>query len=261
MAEWNDGENVPLGVVRGSGVPDHASGPERAAVELAHATELLDEVKRGLRGGTLRLYRPRPTLAFGQRDTRLAGFEAARDAARAHGFEPVVRKAGGRAAAYHEGTLIVDHIEPAREAMVGHRHRFEVFGALYAGVLQTLGVDARVGEIPGEYCPGEYSVHGVPVGYVAGGGIDGPAGTTAAGRLKLVGTAQRVVAGAWLFSSVFVVSDAQPVRAVLTDVYGALELPFDPATAGAADDLVPGLTVNAVETALLAMYRERGAVA
>ncbi|MDQ4491517.1 lipoate--protein ligase family protein [Sinomonas sp. ASV486] len=259
MAEWNDGESVQLGLVRGSGVPDGGSGAERAAAELAHATELLDEVKRGVRGATLRLYRPRPTLAFGQRDTRLAGFDAARDAARAHGFEPVVRKAGGRAAAYHEGTLIVDHIEPAREAMVGHRHRFEVFGALYAGVLQALGVDARVGEIPGEYCPGEYSVHGVPVGFGTGTAVSGR--TTAAGRLKLVGTAQRVVAGAWLFSSVFVVSDAEPVRAVLTDVYRALALPFDPATAGAADDLVPGLTVDAVETALLAMYRERGAVA
>lgn len=269
MAEWNGGAHVPLELVRGSGLAgagadpaDGAQAPgERAAAELARAIELLDEVKRGVRGGTLRLYRPRPTLAFGQRDTRLPGFEAAREASLAHGFEPVVRRAGGRAAAYHEGTLIVDHIEPAREAMVGHRHRFEVFGELYAQVLRTLGVDARVGEIPGEYCPGEFSVHGVPPGVVHASLPPGAEGTTAGGRLKLVGTAQRVVAGAWLFSSVFVVSDAEPVRAVLTDVYRALELPFDPATAGAADDLVPGLTVGAVEEALLAMYRTRDALA
>jgi lipoate-protein ligase A len=277
VAEWNDGATVPLAVVRGSGLDTRAAdtaaaGGGRAGAELAHAAELLDEVKRGVaRGtssgtsggassGTLRLYRPRPTLAFGQRDTRLAGFAAAGEAARARGFEPVVRKAGGRAAAYHEGTLIVDHIEPAREAMVGHRHRFEVFGELYASVLRGLGVDAHMGEIPGEYCPGEFSVHGVPAGTVLPG-LDGAGRTTAGGRLKLVGTAQRVVAGAWLFSSVFVVSDAAPVRAVLTDVYRALELPFDPATAGAADDLVAGLTVDAVEEALLAMYRERGALA
>ncbi|WP_245827711.1 lipoate--protein ligase family protein [Sinomonas mesophila] len=253
MAEWNEGGSVRLDVV--AGLPA-GSG---AAAELGGAAELLDEVKRGLRGGTLRLYRPRPTMAFGQRDTRLPGFEAAREASRAHGFEPVVRKAGGRAAAYHGGTLIVDHIEPAHEAMVGHRHRFEVFGELYARVLRSLGVDARVGEIPGEYCPGEFSVHGVPDGVLAG--ADDPELTTAAGRVKLVGTAQRVVAGAWLFSSVFVVSDAVPVRAVLTDVYRALDLPFDPATAGAADDLVPGLAVDEVEAALLAMYREHGALA
>jgi lipoate-protein ligase A len=257
VAGWNGGDHVPLEVVSGTGLGGSAGGG--AAAELGRAMELLDEVKRGARGGTLRLYRPQRTLAFGQRDTRLPGFEAARSAALAHGFEPVVRRAGGRAAAYHAGTLIVDHIEPAREAMVGHRHRFEVFGDLYAGALRTLGVDARVGEIPGEYCPGEFSVHGVP----AGAGLparSGPGGTTAGGRLKLVGTAQRVVAGAWLFSSVFVVADAAPVRAVLTDVYRALALPFDPATAGAADDLVPGLTVDAVEAALLAMYRDQGAL-
>ena len=243
MAAWNDGASAPLAVIEDRDTSD-------AAAQLARAAELLDEVKRGLRGPTLRLYRPRPTMAFGQRDTRLPGFEAARAASLAHGFEPVVRKAGGRAAAYHEGTLIVDHIEPASEAMVGHRHRFEVFGELYADVLRGLGVDARVGEIPGEYCPGEYSVHGVP-------GLGSPA----AGPVKLVGTAQRVVAGAWLFSSVFVVSDAAPVRAVLTDVYRALELPFDPRTAGAADDVVPGLTVDAVERSLLEMYAEQGALA
>ena len=258
MAEWNEGGSVRLDVVMGSGLPE-GSG---AAAELAGAAALLDEVKRGQRGGTLRLYRPRPTMAFGQRDTRLPGFEAAREASRAHGFEPVIRKAGGRAAAYHGGTLIVDHIEPAREAMVGHRHRFEVFGELYARVLRSLGVDARVGEIPGEYCPGEFSVYGVPDGAASSpAGAEGPELTTAAGRVKLVGTAQRVVAGAWLFSSVFVVSDAEPVRAVLTDVYRALDLPFDPATAGAADDLVPGIGVDHVEAALLTMYREHGAVA
>ncbi|WP_156144070.1 lipoate--protein ligase family protein [Sinomonas humi] len=238
---------APLAVIEDRDTSD-------AAAQLARAAELLDEVKRGLRGATLRLYRPLPTMAFGQRDTRLPGFEAARAASLSRGFEPVVRKAGGRAAAYHEGTLIVDHIEPAAEAMVGHRHRFEVFGELYAEVLRSVGVDARVGEIPGEYCPGEYSVHGVPrEGTTAGGGLERP--------IKLVGTAQRVVSGAWLFSSVFVVSDALPVRAVLTDVYRALELPFDPSTAGAADDLVPGLTVDAVEQSLLAMYAEQGALA
>jgi lipoate-protein ligase A len=238
-AIWNEGLVPPLAVIEEGPSGDPAG-------QLARAAELLDEVKRGVRGPTLRLYRPGPTMAFGQRDTRLPGFEAAREASRALGFEPVVRKAGGRAAAYHEGTLIVDHIEPAAEAMVGHRHRFEVFGELYAEVLRGLGVDARVGEIPGEYCPGEYSVHGVPRDALP---------------VKLVGTAQRVVAGAWLFSSVIVVSDAAPVRKVLTEVYRALELPFEPSTAGAADDLVPELTVATVEQALLAMYRERGALA
>ena len=44
------------------------------------------------------------------------------------------------------------------------------------------------------------------------------------------------------------------VRAVLEDVNAALGLEWDPATAGAAEDDVPGLTVDAVERAVLDAY-------
>ena len=192
---------------------DHTLG---AARDLELGLELLTLAKTGGIGPTLRLYRPAPTVAFGQRDTRLPGFEAAAQTCRDHGFEPLVRKAGGRAAAYHEGTLV-------------------------AQALRDVGVQADVGEIPGEYCPGEFSVHGTH-----------PADPTR--RVKLVGTAQRVVSGGWLFSSVIVVENSAPIRAVLTDSYAALGLDWDPSTAGAADDLVPGLTVQAVEDAVVAAY-------
>ncbi|MHA7208132.1 lipoate--protein ligase family protein [Arthrobacter sp. MDT1-65] len=218
-------------------VVDPAS--DDAPRELERGIGLLREVAAGSRPATLRLYRPSPTVAFGQRDARLPGFPAASASASAHGFEPLVRRAGGRAAAYHRGCLIVDHVEPADDAVAGTRARFAAFGDFFAQVLADLGVDAHVGEVPGEYCPGEFSVHG------RSGGV--PA-------VKLVGTAQRVVAGAWLFSSVVVVEDAAPLRAVLTDVYAALGLAWEPATAGAAQDLVSGVTVDAVEAALLAAY-------
>ena len=66
-----------------------------------------------------------------------------------------------------------------------------------------LGVEAAtVGEVPGEYCPGEYSVN------------DGHGH-------KLIGTAQRLVPGAWMFSAVVVVSDPDPLRDVLAAVYGS----------------------------------------
>ncbi|HBH58031.1 MAG TPA: lipoate--protein ligase, partial [Arthrobacter bacterium] len=71
-------------------------------------------------------------VAFGQRDTRLPGFEAAAQACREHGFEPLVRKAGGRAAAYHEGTLVVDHVMPHADAIAGSKDRFSFFGELLA---------------------------------------------------------------------------------------------------------------------------------
>jgi octanoyl-[GcvH]:protein N-octanoyltransferase len=212
-----------------------------AAADLDFALDLLRKVKAGQAGPTLRLYRPAPTVAFGQRDTHLPGFEAAARACREQGFEPLVRKAGGRAAAYHEGTLVIDHVEPEADAIAGAKARFSFFGELLAEALRSAGVDAAVGEIPGEYCPGEFSVHGrrpeLP-----------------SRRVKLVGTAQRVVAGGWLFSSVIVVENSAPIRAVLEASYAALGLDWDPATAGAVNDLVPHLGVDAVESAVLETY-------
>lgn len=208
-----------------------------AAEDLQHALDLLDAARRGTLGPSLRVYRPQPTVAFGQRDARLPGFPDAAAACRDLGFEPLVRKAGGRAAAYHGGCLILDHIEPEPNAVAHSLARFAGFAELLAGALQDAGVPAGVGEIPGEYCPGEYSVHG---------------GTGA--RIKLVGTAQRVVSGAWLFSSVVVIEDSAPLREVLSAVYKALGLDWDPSTAGAAEDLRPGLRVSEAEDALLAAY-------
>ncbi|MFD0047444.1 biotin/lipoate A/B protein ligase family protein [Pseudarthrobacter scleromae] len=214
-----------------------------AARDLEFGLELLARIRSGDIGPTLRLYRPAPTVAFGQRDTRLPGFDAAAQACRANGFEPLVRRAGGRAAAYHQGTLVVDHIEPDPDAIAGSKTRFGYFGELFADALRRVGVQAAVGEIPGEYCPGEFSVHGTDP-------ADG------AHRVKLVGTAQRVVAGGWLFSSVILVENSAPIRKVLTDSYAALGLDWDPATAGAVDDLVPGVDVAAVEEALLSVYAD-----
>ncbi|WP_349930088.1 lipoate--protein ligase family protein [Glutamicibacter mishrai] len=215
------------------------------AADLERGVQLLREVQSGERGPSLRLYRPDPTLAFGQRDVRLAGYEAARDEASQRGFAPLVRKAGGRAAAYHRGTLIVDHLEPEHEAVMGQRRRFEAFAEIYANAFNRLGVDAQVGPIPGEYCPGDHSVHGLPT-------AESPRNYP----VKLVGTAQRVVSGAWLFSSVFVVEDSEPLRQVLHAVYQAMEVPMDPTTVGAANDLVSTVTTEGFIAALLEEYRE-----
>ena len=217
---------------------EHSLG---AAADLDFALELLQRVKTGAAGPMLRLYRPAPTVAFGQRDTHLPGFEAAAQACRELGFEPLVRKAGGRAAAYHEGTLVIDHLEPHTDAIAGAKGRFSLFGELLAQGLREAGVDAAVGEIPGEYCPGEFSVHG-----------QDPA--VPGHQVKLIGTAQRVVSGGWLFSSVIIVENSAPIRAVLEASYAALGLDWDPATAGAVNDLVPHLDVDAIEGALLGAY-------
>nr|WP_276544783.1 lipoate--protein ligase family protein [Brevibacterium luteolum] len=202
---------------------------------LSLARVLLDEVRAGQRPGVLRIYRPEPTVAFGARDRFLPGFPAAVEAARAHGFTPVLRSLGGRVAPYHRGSLVIDHIEPASTLLSGTQGRFTDFGAMYAQVLRSLGIDARLGEIPGEYCPGEHSVN-------------------VAGRIKAIGTAQRVTAAGWLFSSSIVVTDPDPIRAVLTDVEAALGIEWDPATGGSISEVHPEVTVEEVAEAFDAAY-------
>jgi octanoyl-[GcvH]:protein N-octanoyltransferase len=205
-------------------------------VAMAHA--LLDLVASGRRPPVIRCYRPRPTVAFGRRDRLLDGFPAAVLAARRHGFAPVIRGAGGRAAAYDEGCLIFDEVMPAGESIAGIRERFSQDARRQAVALRGLGVDARVGEVPGEYCPGEFSVN-------------------AGGRVKLIGAAERIVRGSWLHSSVVVVESATAIREVLVDVYAALGLDWAPGSAGAVAQEAPGVGIEAVRQALLGDYAAR----
>ena len=72
--------------------------------------------------------------------------------------------------------------------------------------------------------------------------------------VKLAGTAQRVVAGAWYFSTVLVIEVAEPLRSVLEDVYSCLGVSWEPATAGCVADVRPGTTVAEVEAALMSVY-------
>jgi hypothetical protein len=75
--------------------------------------------------------------------------------------------------------------------------------------------------------------------------------------VKLVGTAQRLVRGGSLLGAVVLVRGGARVRAVLEDVNAELGLSWDPATAGAAEDEVPGLSVDDVERAVLDAYAAR----
>ena len=79
---------------------------------------------------------------------------------------------------------------------------------------------------------------------------------SAAGRIKLVGSAQRAVRGGALLSAFILVGGGDRLRGVLFDVYRALEIPWRPATAGALDDVAPGVTIEAVEETVLAARGE-----
>ncbi|WP_232828782.1 lipoate--protein ligase family protein [Kribbella monticola] len=206
------------------------------AMELAVAHALVRRASSGEVTEALRIYRPAsPVVVFGRRDTRLPGFQAAVQAARSAGFEPLVRAVGGRPVAYTTEALVVDHVKHESLAPEGMETRFREYGSLYAEVLRELGIDARVGAVPGEYCPGAHSVN-------------------ARGVVKLVGTGQRVVSHGWLFSALLVVGDDELLRPLLTDIYRHLDLPFDAASVGSLSSELPGLDVSTVEHRILTAY-------
>ena len=214
----------PVRLVHGSGTT-----PQQ---DMELSTELLAAFADPHVAGRLRVHSPQPTAAFSRIDALAGGFPDAQEAARRHGFAPVIRPAGGRLAAYHEGALVLDLVSRHPQARDHYRERFAVLGEEIAAGLRTFGVPAGVGAVPGEYCPGEFSVH-------------------AAGTTKLVGTAQRLTRHGYLFSAVVLVTDPEPVREVLVDAYAALGLDWRPASVGAASDHVPRVTVADVEAALL----------
>jgi octanoyl-[GcvH]:protein N-octanoyltransferase len=203
---------------------------------VSHA--LLRQVSDGLEPATLRLHRPAAIVAFGPKDRLAPGYPEAIAAAREHGFASIQRLAGGRAAVFHEETLSFSWAIPDPTPRLGITQRFLELAELMAAAFGDLGIDARVGEVPGEYCPGEFSVN-------------------ARGRTKLMGVGQRLVLHAAHLGGVVVAGGAGRVREVLVPVYRALGLDWDPATVGSLEDEVPGLRWAEAERAILNRFAER----
>ncbi len=198
---------------------------EDPALDTAVSRALMLRVGAGELPETLRLAQPGAFVAFAKRDLVVPGYPDAVRAARAEGFEAVVRLAGGRAAIFHEDTIELGHAMPDPEPRERIRERFERTSERIAAALRTLGVEARVGEVPGEYCPGRFSVN-------------------ARGASKLAGVGQRVVAGGSHTGVVLVVAGEERIRQVLTPVYRALGLDWRPEVTGsvAAEGVAAGWT-------------------
>jgi octanoyl-[GcvH]:protein N-octanoyltransferase len=205
---------------------------DRPAFGTAVSEAILTRVAAGELPATLRLHCPGPELAISKHDRVSAGFERALAAGKAAGFEPVLRLAGGRAAAFHEGTLAIAWATPEQMPARSTRARFEQVAGALTKALESLGIDARVGEVPGEYCPGAWSVN-------------------ARGRAKLVGIGQRLVSGAAHVGAVVVVSGSDRLRGLLAAVYEALELELDPETVGSVEDEIGPISVEDVAAAIL----------
>jgi lipoate-protein ligase A len=123
-----------------------ASLPDRPRVDAALGAVLLAHAQPE---PLLRVSRPAPTVGFGRLDRIRPGYPAAVLAARAHGFEPVVRAPGGHAAAYHHGSVVLELVGCADDPVAGMRERFADTAQTLAHALRSLGVDARVGAVPG----------------------------------------------------------------------------------------------------------------
>jgi lipoate-protein ligase A len=206
-----------------------------AEADLERSVELLRAVAAGViaHDRVVRLYAPAPTVAMSRRESRLPGFATACQTSIELGFAPVIRPTGGRAVAYDETCIVFDVIAREEDGAIDQVRFFRETGEALAAALRGLGVDARVGDVPGEYCPGEFSIN-------------------ARGAVKLIGTSQRAVRGGRLLSGMLPLAGVERFTDVLLAVNAALGLDWDPATFGSLGAETAGIPRAAAEDALIA---------
>lgn len=194
-------------VVRGRAADPEA---DRAVTDALVA----DAVESG--EATVRVWAPHRTVAFGRRDAREDGYEAAKRAAETRGYRPLERNVGGRAVAYTgETTLAFARAVPVADERTGLRDRYDGATDAVLRALREVGVTAQRGEPERSFCPGQHSVQ-------SGG--------------KLVGVAQRVTQGAALVAGCVLVAERAALQGVLSAVYGELGVDFDPESVGTVAD-------------------------
>lgn len=158
---------------------------------------------------------PRRQVAFGRRDRQRPGYERAKEHAAERGFEPVERAVGGRAVGFDgETTLAFARAEPVEGDRTGIADRYDRILGDVVDALADLGAAVSRDEPEHSFCPGSHSLSG------EGG--------------KLAGVAQRVRSDAAVTAGVLIVEVGDLPR-VLKAVYGALDLPFDPASVGSVE--------------------------
>ncbi|HSF85565.1 MAG TPA: lipoate--protein ligase family protein [Acidimicrobiia bacterium] len=224
---------APLRLVR----DDFSATPE---LDTAVSRALLLRASNGEIGETFRLHTPGNVVAFGKRDTLEPGYGDAVEISRRNGFAPIERLAGGRAAVFTQSTLAFAWTIPDEDPRSHIYDRFRTLADVVVDAFRRLGVASSIGEIRGEYCPGDYSVNH-------------------AGQIKLMGVGQRLARHAAHVGGVIVVDDSAGLRDILTDIYTALGLAWEPATAGALTDVDPTITMEAAAAAIVAELATRRA--
>lgn len=220
-------------LIRGeAGRVDRALNP---TADLTLTTRLLNLVANNHEiGSVVRVYRPAPTVAFSGIERRMPRFGEAVGEALAFGFEPVIRPAGGRMVALDQQWLVMDVITP-ETIKSDSRNVYLSEGKKLVDLLGSLGVQAGLGAVAGEYCPGDYSIN-------------------ARGDVKIVGTAQRVVRGARLFSASIPMSISSDVGQMFDRVNALLGLDWNNRTLGSIEKESPEVSIEGLEQALISVF-------
>jgi octanoyl-[GcvH]:protein N-octanoyltransferase len=138
--------------------------------------------------------------------------------ARAAAVTPVRRLAGGHAATLDSGCLCLGWAQP-QPRLEESGARYELIAEAIVQALAALGVQSSLGESPGEWCPGAWSVQG------------------ASG--KLAGLAQRVISrGAWC-EALIVIEASPELRSLGRQVHGVLGLEWSDSAQGELAGLLP----------------------
>ena len=190
--------------------------------------------------GSLRLYRPSATAAFAPRDILLPGYTEAAHAMLDLGFFPVERRTGGHLAVYDQNSVVIDlvawHPFPRRHI----KERFSSFSNLIVNTLNEFSVDARVGQIAGEYCPGEFSVN-----------ING--------TVKIAGIAQRIGRHGYHLGVVISLDRSEAAIAAFERAYKLLNLDIDLSTIGSLIECYHKIStqkfLNSLETNILKLIK------
>jgi octanoyl-[GcvH]:protein N-octanoyltransferase len=187
----------------------------------------------------VRAWTPHRQVAFGRRDARAEDYGEAKRAAEVRGFPVVERAVGGRAVAYTGSTVAFARAEPPDGTDI--RERYENATTDLRVAFDRLGVEARPGEPPDSFCPGSHSLQ-----------ADG----------KIAGLAQRVTSEGALVAGIVLTRDADAVADVLVPVYGALDVPFDPASVGsierAGGESEPATVAGEIARALVEGHGDAG---
>jgi octanoyl-[GcvH]:protein N-octanoyltransferase len=186
--------------------------------------------------GVMRLRRPQPTAAFSPQDTTHPDYESIKVQVRANGFEPIERGTGGRLTMFDEKSLAITLVSPHADPYPHMTARYDLFAGAIAEALGQLGIDARVGELPHEYCPGKYSIN-------------------AGGRVKLVGIAQRMNKCCFQMGAIIAVERSDKACAAITQAYHAMGLPFDASTYGAIADARPEVGYGQLRAQLTSVFK------